>query len=59
VGGSDGKLYVLKALDGSDDQLPLTLGDGAAGIGSPTIDTREGHLYVGSEAGVIYGVQTP
>ena len=59
AGGSDGKLYTLRALDGADDLSPLTLGDGTAGIGSPTLDISESHLYVGSEAGVIHAVQMP
>jgi uncharacterized repeat protein (TIGR01451 family) len=59
VGGSDGKLYTLRALDGSDDLPPLALGDGSAGIGSPTLDINDNHLYVGSEAGVIHAVLMP
>jgi outer membrane protein assembly factor BamB len=59
VGGGDGKLHVLDASDGSDDVPPITLGDGLAAVGSPTLDLRGGRIYVGSEAGVVYAVDIP
>jgi hypothetical protein len=59
VGGRDAKLHVLKASDGSDDLAAITLGDGLAAVGSPTVDVRGGRLYVGSEAGVVCAVAIP
>ena len=61
VGGGDGKLYRLNTSDGSDATpvFPLALGEGPAGLGSPSIDVRANFLYVGSEAGIIYAVALP
>jgi outer membrane protein assembly factor BamB len=59
VGAGDGSLHVLDPSNGSDAVPPILLGDGLATVGSPTIDTRDSFLYVGSEAGVIYKVQRP
>jgi outer membrane protein assembly factor BamB len=61
VGGGDGKLYRLDTSDGSDaaPAFPLALGDGTAGLGSPSIDIRQNFLYVGAEDGVIYAVALP
>ena len=64
VGAGDGKLYRLSSIDGSDAPgipatFPLVLGDGSAAVGSPTIDTRDGFVYVGTDAGVVYATQIP
>jgi outer membrane protein assembly factor BamB len=62
VGGSDGNLYQI---DFSITPLPptaitsATLGDGLAVVGAPTLDRLTGIVYVGSDEGVIYAVQTP
>jgi outer membrane protein assembly factor BamB len=59
VGAGDGKLHALDPATGADVVAPITLGDGLGTVGSPTIDTKDAYLYVGSEAGVIYKVQRP
>jgi hypothetical protein len=62
VGGKDGSLYQI---DFSTVPLPptaitsVTLGDGLAVVGAPTLDRLTGFVYVGSDAGIIYAVQTP
>jgi len=60
VGSSDGKLYRLAYADGSTEVV-ITLDDGVppAAVGSPTLDIREGFLYVGLEDGTVAGVQLP
>jgi outer membrane protein assembly factor BamB len=61
VGGSDGRLYQI---DFSTVPSPpiitsVVLGDGLAVVGAPTLDRLTGIVYVGSDAGFIYAVQTP
>ncbi|HYN05329.1 MAG TPA: hypothetical protein VE359_22980, partial [Vicinamibacteria bacterium] len=64
VGGGNGKLWQL------DFTYPtahpsfaksLTLGDGTGQIGAPTLDigVNPKLLVVGSESGVLYGVEVP
>jgi outer membrane protein assembly factor BamB len=62
VGLGDGTLHRLNSADGSDAPgipvtFPLTLGDGSANVGSPTIDIVGGFLYVGTVGGVVYAVE--
>ena len=62
VGSSNGKVYRLDYATGSAaTQLAIPLGDPVtpAPVGSPTVDVREGFLYVGTAAGVVYAVQLP
>jgi outer membrane protein assembly factor BamB len=59
VGGGDGQLYTLNRTDGSDAVPPVTLGDGSAPAGAPTVDSANGFVYVGTTAGVVYAVSIP
>jgi outer membrane protein assembly factor BamB len=72
VGGKDGRLYQLD-FTGADQGTPpthqiLVLGDGKGQIGAPSLDigvvppdVTDGKklLIVGSESGVLYGVEVP
>jgi len=70
-GGQDGKLYQLDfSYDPASPQFAraVTLGDGAGRIGAPSLDggveppavsPGKKLLVVGSEAGVLYGVEVP
>lgn len=58
AGGSDGRLYQLDTVS----PLPssnVSLGDGTAAVGVPTIDLLNSMVYVGTDQGVIYGVLLP
>jgi hypothetical protein len=58
AGGSDGRLYQLDTVS----PLPssnVTLGDGTAAVGVPSIDLLNSMVYVGTDQGVIYGVLLP
>jgi hypothetical protein len=37
----------------------FVLGDGLSVAGSPTVDVRDGFVYLGTEAGVVYGIKLP
>ena len=60
IGSSDGGLYELDYATGAT-LVALPLGDPvvAAQVGSPTLDVREGFLYVGTVNGIVYAVQLP
>jgi outer membrane protein assembly factor BamB len=60
LGASNGTLYRLD-YDTGATQLTIPLGDPAApaALGSPTLDIRDGFLYVGSESGLVYAVKLP
>jgi len=58
VGASDGRLYQLKTSTGTVD-TSVQLGDGTAAIGNPVFDVVNNMVYVGSEAGAVYGVVVP
>jgi uncharacterized repeat protein (TIGR01451 family) len=61
VGGSDGKLYEIDVLPPVPTVKSVTLGDGSARVGTPSLD-RGGVpnlLHVGTEAGIFYAVQVP
>jgi outer membrane protein assembly factor BamB len=59
VGGSDGRLYQIDVSGPTLDQV--TLGDGTAVIGAPTLDRGviPNMVYVGGVEGVVYGVEVP
>ncbi len=57
VGGSDGKLYELDTLGPS--WRSVTLGDGSAAVGAPSLDWPNDLIHVGTEAGVFYAVEIP
>lgn len=56
VGSSDGKVYRLDAATGSTVSS-TTLGDGSSAVGMPTVDLLNLMFYVGTDQGVIYGVE--
>ena len=58
VGGNDGKLYELDVL-GAPGIKSVTLGNGLAAVGAPSLDNVYNLIHVGSEAGVFYAVQIP
>jgi len=59
VGSANGKVYRLDYATGSPlTQVAIPLGD-LAPVGSPTLDIREGFLYVGAASGVVYAVRLP
>jgi N-acetylneuraminic acid mutarotase len=58
VGGSDGQLYEIDLL-GAPDINSVTLGDGLATVGSPSLDRTNNLVLVGTEAGVFYAVAVP
>lgn len=58
VGSSDGYLYQLDITA----PLPATrvqLGDGLSAVGVPTADILKSMIYVGTDAGIVYGVLFP
>jgi outer membrane protein assembly factor BamB len=58
VGSGNGNLYQMDAVT----PLPVTsvvLGDGGAAVGAPAMDVLKSMIYVGTDAGVIYGVVFP
>ena len=72
VGGRNGRLYQLNFTDATETVAPthveLILGDGQGQIGAPTMDigvappnvsAGKSLLIVGSESGVLYGVEVP
>jgi uncharacterized repeat protein (TIGR01451 family)/CSLREA domain-containing protein len=63
VGSSDGRLYQLDTSLANSSTAPVVksvpLGDALAGVGAPSFDVPNALIYVGGEAGVIYGVQYP
>jgi len=61
VGGSDGKLYQLDFSQDPPAQTSVTLGDGQAAVGAPSLDigVSPNTILVGSESGVIHAVEVP
>ncbi len=59
VGGSDGQLHQLDVTDPATMSFSVTLGDGLAAVGMPTMDLMNWMIYVGTDQGVIYGVEFP
>ncbi len=58
LGSGDGNVYRLDAATGNT-LLTFPLGDLGAVVGSPTLDVRQGFLYVGTEAGIVYAIRLP
>ncbi len=58
VGSGDGKLYQMNVVTPLPVQS-VTLGDGSAAVGAPTMDLLHMLIYVGTDAGVVYGVKFP
>jgi hypothetical protein len=58
VGSSDGGLYQIDLLSRST-LTSVQLGDGTGAVGAPTYDLRKSMIYVGTDAGMIYGVAYP
>ncbi len=63
VGSSNSRLYQLDVTTGNPSQPPVTtsvlLGDGTAGVGSPSYDVQNALIYLGAEDGVISAVRAP
>jgi YD repeat-containing protein len=63
VGAADGKLYQLDVINAGPAVQPeirsVTLGDGLAAVGSPTLDVLNRLIYVGTESGFIHAVRVP
>jgi len=63
VGGSDGHLHEIDFTSATLVTPPFVkrvkLGDGMAVVGAPSLDRTFGIIYVGTEAGYVYAVQTP
>lgn len=61
VGGSDGKLYEIDVQPAIPVVKSVTLGDGAARVGTPSLDRGfvPNLIHVGTEAGIFYAVQVP
>jgi outer membrane protein assembly factor BamB len=63
VGASDGKLYQLDVTAANPTTAPVVksvvLGDGTAAVGTASLDTFYDMAYVGSDAGIVYGVTVP
>lgn len=58
-GGGDGKIYELDVFGATPSITSVTLGDGTAAIGSPSLDVFAGMLYVGAENGSVYALEVP
>jgi outer membrane protein assembly factor BamB len=58
VGSGDGKLYQID-LASPSTPASVILGPGTAAVGAPTLDIVKSMIYVGTEAGIIYGVLYP
>jgi hypothetical protein len=59
VGGDDGKLYEVDVLGATPAIKSVTLGDGLATVGAPSLDRGHDLIHVGTEAGVFYAVEVP
>ncbi|MEE8217387.1 MAG: hypothetical protein V3S03_00315, partial [Vicinamibacteria bacterium] len=59
VGGSDGTLYEIDVLPAIPTLKPVTLGDGLATVGAPSLDWFYDLIHVGTEAGIFYAIQVP
>ncbi|HEV7238228.1 MAG TPA: PQQ-binding-like beta-propeller repeat protein [Thermoanaerobaculia bacterium] len=60
MGSGDGRLYQFTNLSSATPtQTSVVLGAGTAGVGSPSLDYASSMIYVGNEAGAIYGVSLP
>jgi outer membrane protein assembly factor BamB len=59
VGSSDGSLYQLDVSTPIPTVSSIVLGDGSAGIGSPSLDVRSNLVHVGTESGEVHAVLVP
>ena len=59
VGGSDGKLHEIDVLPAVPVLKQVTLGNGLAVVGAPSLDRVYSLVHVGTEAGIFYAVQVP
>jgi outer membrane protein assembly factor BamB/fibronectin type 3 domain-containing protein len=59
VGGGDGKLYQLDLTATPPTSIFETLGAGGAAAGPPSVDVRNGLVYIGTTLGAIYAVVFP
>jgi hypothetical protein len=59
VGGSDGKLHQIDVLPAVPISTSVTLGNGLAVVGAPSLDRVYDLVHVGTEAGIFYAVQAP
>ena len=63
VGAGDGSLKQLDTAGAGPGVTPsvtsVTLGDGSASVGSPSLDAPNDLVYVGTDAGIVYAVQLP
>jgi outer membrane protein assembly factor BamB len=57
VGSSDGKLYEINVA--TQATKSVTLGDGLAAVGSPSLDTVNSLLHAGTTAGAVYAIGLP
>src|SRR5262249_34382477 len=58
-GGGDQKLHEVDLSRSPPVEKTVTLGAVPAVIGAPTFDTARGLVYVGSDAGDVYAIETP
>jgi outer membrane protein assembly factor BamB len=58
VGSTQGRVFQVDANEPATIDV-VTLGDGSAVVGPPTMDVLNSMFYVGTEQGVVYGVQFP
>ena len=58
-GAGDQRLHELDLSQSPPTQKTILLGGTPAVIGAPTLDTLNGLVYVGSDAGIIYAVAVP
>jgi hypothetical protein len=58
VGGSDGRLHEIDVAAGPGRKV-VTLGNGKATVGAPSLDRGYDLVHAGTEAGSFYAVETP
>ena len=59
VGGDDGKLHEIDVSGDPATIKSVTLGDGKATVGAPSLDWNNNLVHVGTEAGIFYAVEVP
>jgi outer membrane protein assembly factor BamB len=58
-GAGDQRLHELDLSQSPPTERTVVLGGTPAVIGAPSYDTTNGFIYVGSDAGILYGVEAP